>query len=394
MDFSYEYTEEQQRFREQVSAWLYRNVPGNVDALLDSPGGASVLPELSNKLGRKGWLAPSEPVERGGAGMSADQTVVILEELNRGGLLWLVEGEAQSLRCAISNWDATNLRADLLRSLTRGECSVWRHRIALSPMSGGDVGLEPDSVGVSAVADADGYLLNGTGLYTGHGSKPDILWTVALVQTESKSDSDLPEPVCLVVDASSEGLAYPPRRMLTATAPTPVSFEDVWVLRTDALGPEGEGHRVLNARATLDPRADLPSWVESETDALIEYAQKNGLGADPIRAQVLVEAYIASRVSRLLRMRASWLEQNGAEPGTASALESLSRRAAASELSDTARQVVGPIALLEGSDPLAADAGRFERVSRRELAERDIGATGDPDREAIASALDLEQQPD
>ena len=122
--------------------------------------------------------------------------------------------------------------------------------------------LEPDSVGVSAVADADGYLLNGTGLYTGHGSKPDILWTVALVQPESNLDSGQPEPVCLVIDANSEGLAYPPSRMLTATAPTPVSFEDVWVLRTDALGPEGDGHRVLHTRVTLDPRADLPSWVE------------------------------------------------------------------------------------------------------------------------------------
>ena len=392
MDFSYEYTEEQQRFREQVTAWLDSNAPGNVDALLDSPDGASVLSELSNQLGRKGWLAPSEPVEGGGAGLSPDQTVVILEELNLRGLLWLVEGEVQSLRCAIGNWDSTNLRSDLLRSLARGECSVWRHRIALSPVSSGDVGLEPDSVGVTAIADADGYLLNGTGLYTGHGSRPDILWTVALVQAESDPYSDQPEPVCLVVDANSEGITYPSTRMLTATAPTPVSFEDVWVLRTDALGPEGEGHRVLSARVTLDPRADLPSWVESETDALVKYAQENELGADPIRALVLVEAYIASRVSRLLRMRTSWLEQNGAEPGMAAALDSSWRRAAASELSGTARQVVGPAALLEGSDPRAADAGRFERVSRRELGERDSGATGDPDREAIASALDLEKQ--
>lgn len=394
MDFSYEYTEDQQRFREHATAWLNDNVPANMDVLIDSPDGAPALADLSVKLGSKGWLAPSEPVEDGGAGLSPDQTVVILEELNRRGLLWLIEGEAQSLRCAIDSWDSSDLRADLLRSLNRGECSVWRHRIALSPISSGDVGLDPDSVGVTAIADADGYLLNGTGLYTGHGSKPDILWTVALVKTESDPDSVRPEPICLVVDASSEGLTYPSTRTLTATAPTPVSFEDVWVLRTDALGPEGEGHRVLSERVTLDPRANLPTWVESETDALIEYARKNRLGADPIRALVLVEAYIASRVSRLLRMRASWLEQNGAEPGTAAALESLSRRAAASELSGTARQVVGPTALLERSDPRAADAGRFERVSRRELAERDSGATGDPDREAIAAALDLEKQLD
>ena len=231
-------------------------------------------------------------------------------------------------------------------------------------------------------------------MYTGHGTRPDILWTVALVQPGRGPHSDLPGPVCLVVDATSDGIAYPSTRTLSAAAPTPVSFEDVWVLRTDALGPEGEGHRVLSARVTLDPRADLPSWVESETDALIEYAQENELGADPIRAKLLVEAYIASRVSRLLRIRAAWLEQTGAEAGAAASLASLSSRAAASDLADTSRQAVGPLALLAATDPRAADAGRFDRVSRRELAERNSGATGDADREAIAAALELEKHTD
>ena len=86
-------------------------------------------------------------------------------------------------------------------------------------------------------------------------------------------------------------------------------FDDVWVLRSDALGTEGEGHRVVSARVSFDPHADLPSWVEFETHALLDYAraaESDGrpLGSDPILARLLVEAYIASRVARLLRMRA------------------------------------------------------------------------------------------
>ena len=365
-------------------------------ALIDSPDGdASSLAELSVKLGTRGWLAPSESIDDGGRGLSPDQTVIVLEELNRRGLLWLVEGEAQALRSAIGIWDPTSARLSLLRSLPKGDVKVWRHRIALSPLTGGDVALDPDSVGVTAVPDADGYLLNGTGMYAGRVTRPDILWTVALVQpAASNPHSDLPEPVCLVIDATSSGITYSSTRRLTAAAPVPVSFDDVWVLRTDALGSEGDGHRVISARVTLGPRADLPSWVESETDELIEYARSNDLGADPIHAQILVEAYIASRVSRLLRMRAAWLEQTGAEPGTAGSLASLTRRAAASALSDTSRQVVGPSALLPATDPRAADAGRFDRIARRELAERDNWASGDPDRETIASVLDLDMHPD
>ena len=394
MDFSYEYTDEQQRFRERVSGWLDANVPGDVDALLDSEEAEPTLRTISIELGRRGWLAPSEPASSGGAGLSPDLTVVILEELNRRGLLWLVDGEAQSLRQAMAAWGSGSVRSKLVTSLSAGERCVWRHRIALSPLSSGEVGLDPDSVGITAAPDADGYLLNGTGMYSGYGSRPDILWTVALVPPDSDSQSDPPEPVCLIVDAATDGLTYPSSRTLTAVTPRPLVFEDVWVLRTDALGPEGEGHRALSARVSLDPRADLPSWVESETGALIEYAQENGLGKDPVRALVLVEAYIASRVSRLLRMQSSWREQNESEPGAAASLASLYRRAAASELADAARQVVGPTALLAATDPRTADDGRFDRLSRRELAERDDGPSGDSDREAIASSLELDRQPD
>ena len=84
-------------------------------------------------------------------------------------------------------------------------------------------------MGITATPDADGYLLNGAGMYEGHGTIPDILWTVALVQPGSESRSDLPEPVCLVIDATSDGIAYPSTRTLSAAAPTPVRFDDVWV---------------------------------------------------------------------------------------------------------------------------------------------------------------------
>ena len=394
MDFSYEYTKEQKRFREQVSGWFDANIPEDVNALLDSPDAETSFRDISLELGCKGWLAPAEPAATGGVGLSPDQAVVIIEELNRRGLLWLIDGEAQELRSAISGWGHAGSCADLVRALAAGENSVWKHRISLSPQSGGDVALDPDSVGIIATPDADGYLLNGAGMYTGYESRPDILWTVGLVHPGTDSQSDSPEPVCLIVDAASDGITFPSTRKLAATAPTLVGFEDVWVLRSDALGPEGEGHRVLSTRVSLDPRADLPSWVESETEALIEYAKENGLGADPIRALVLVEAYIASRVSRLLRVSAALLEQTGSEAGTVASLASMYRRAAASELSDAAREVVGPTALLAPTDPRAADTGRFDRVSRRELGERDLGASGNPDREAIASALELEKQAD
>ena len=378
MDFSYEYTAEQEAFRAEVVEWLDRNAPTDGSALFDSPDDADALRELTLRLGRVGWLAPSEPERNGGAGLSADLTVVALEELNQCGLLGLVEDEAQALRTALTVWDA---RTDVarIRPLATGALTAWKHAVALSPAADGGARLDPDSVGVEAEPDADGYILNGAARFTGAADRPDILWTVALVKPADA-------PVCLLVDASTDGVLCPARRALASTAPRIVKFEDVWVLKTDALGDEGDGHRVLSTRVSLDPRADLPSWVERDTDALIEFARKDGISQDPIRARMLVEAYIASRVSRLLRMRASFVEKAGAADGStqATALSALRRRQTATALVDTAGQVVGPRGMLSADDPRAVDGGRYERLGRRELAEREAG---DVEREGLVTDL-------
>lgn len=379
LDFSYHYTPEQEDFRAEVSLWLDQNVPKDVGVLLDSAESDSEIRRLVRRLGAKGWLAPGDPNELGGAGLSPDLTVIVLEELNQRGLLWLVDGEAGALRSALIGHGTPEQCSTLVRDLAIGGRAVWRHSTSVS--SGG--GLDTDSVGIAAKSDADGYLVSGEGYFTGVSDCPDILWTVALVEPDEA-------PVCLLVDAASKGIYFRSHRTLSPAAPRLVGFDDVWVLRSDALGAEGEGHRVLWTRVSLDAGADLPSWVELETDALLEYARSaehegEPLGSDPIRVRLLVEAYIASRVARLLRMRGG----QGSREGSDAELASLWRRRAAGELSETVGQVVGPAALLSSEDPRAPASGRFERLRRRELAERDAEPSGDPDRETLASELGL-----
>ena len=70
MDFTYKYTDAQQRFRGDVQSWLETHLPHEVQdtsgqPLLDQID-CNAYASLREKLGAKGWLAPQEPVERGG----------------------------------------------------------------------------------------------------------------------------------------------------------------------------------------------------------------------------------------------------------------------------------------------------------------------------------------
>ena len=200
MDFSYHYTPEQQDFRAEVARWLDRNAPAEAGAIFDSTG-ASDFRHLCRQLGAKGWLAPGEPDDLGGAGLSPDLAVIVLEELNRRGLLSLVDGEAQALRSAlIAIRDACRAfhsgprprPRPAHRLETRRSSSV---RIAASTPT---PSASPPSPTPTATSSTD------EGYFTGIADRPDILWTVALTEPDDA-------PICLVIDADF-GTASPSRR--------------------------------------------------------------------------------------------------------------------------------------------------------------------------------------
>ena len=154
MDFAYHYTEEQQRFRAELSSWLDANAPpGPADGSGRPPW--ERLRRLRLALGEMGWLAPSLPAGQGGAGLTPDHTVVVMEELDRRGLLTVYDAAGSQLRQALLGGGSERLRGELLPALSSGRAVVWTAVLDAHAEPGGD------TLGVSARPDADGFILNG-----------------------------------------------------------------------------------------------------------------------------------------------------------------------------------------------------------------------------------------
>src|SRR2546425_10712694 len=87
MDFEVTYTEEQQRFRREVRAWLEANVPASVartpTSAEDNYRRYLELRDLGRKLGAKGWLHPTAPAKYGGGGLDVDHAIILEEEVDR-----------------------------------------------------------------------------------------------------------------------------------------------------------------------------------------------------------------------------------------------------------------------------------------------------------------------
>jgi alkylation response protein AidB-like acyl-CoA dehydrogenase len=242
---------------------------------------------------------------------------------------------------------------------------------------------------VTALPDADGYILSGQATFSGSGPSPMWLWTLALVESDSPGQ---PVAASFLVPPTLDGIEIVKPRTLANDAVGRVSFDRVWVPRSDLLGDEGGV--VMQAAVSRATGADLPTTLETETDALLEYArgrESHGapLSAEPVRQQLLVEAYIASRVMRLLRMRTGWLNESDRGDGHEEAEAALWEERASQRLSEVVQQVVGVYAQLDEGDPRTVAAGRFERLQRGELAARADGVGDGSTEELIAAALGL-----
>ena len=375
MDFKYHYTPAQERFREEVIAWLDANLDPALDpASCRCPSAEDwpALEEFRQSLGRQGWLHPrTDPGHTGTTpdeGSVRGQDVVLAEELERRGLGWLRDRASESLDHALGTWAAPALAEKFAGPLLRGDTIVWH-----TP-------LEPEApplacdIDLWAEEDGDDYLLNGEGRFAGIGPKPGLLWTLARLGHRShdyNQDSQPPGPpspdsqslICCLVPGSSKGLVYPAASQSGVQGTRPVAFENVRVPRYCLLGEPGAGPQLMASAFSKSAFDPAPHSKDAESEeahrSLLDAALAN---SDPDRQQTAVQAvmdsYIDSRVARLFRLREACLQGQEGRLTYHRAQTRLWERRAEKRIAEAISHAAGPYALLDRHDPRAPDGGR------------------------------------
>jgi hypothetical protein len=384
VDFEYHYTEEQERFRQEVSAWLDANLahmkhPGEPHG----PGRAAWegRKSLRRKLGAKGWLATTGPAEWGGGGLSVDHALVLREELGSRGLRWFLEEQSASLRAVLQQRGTQEQKREYLSAISGGQATIWR----LSRETGAE--LDAGNLGVRAFRDGDDHILNGVELFAGQGLGPDYLWTLALINPDAPSHQ---ATATFLVPAGLKGIRIQTPNSLLPGEAHRVTFDNVVVPPRGLLGEEGEGWFLM--QATPAEVAEYPPAQDQELDDLLQYARETAqdgvtLSQEPVLQQLLMDAYIDSHLTRLLRTRNAWMAATGRQLTYHRAQAALLEKRAAQRLSRLIRDVMGMYALLDRQDPRAPAQGRFEVQQRRSLAGQN--PTGGPEVQATEYAKQL-----
>ena len=234
MDFSL--NEEQEMLKRAARDFLGTECPESLvrDMEEDDKG---YSPDLWRGMAGLGWLGMVFPEKFGGTGSSILDLVVLHEEMGRAMLPSPYLSTV--VLCGLTILAAGNeeQKAELLPRIAKGDLIL---ALALTePSSSWDgKGWDAEGVTVSATADGDDYVINGTKLFIHDAHIADYLLCV----TRTK-DGAVPEDgiTLFLVDAKSPGLSFTLLKTTAWDKQSEVVFDKVRVTKKNMVGKLNEG---------------------------------------------------------------------------------------------------------------------------------------------------------
>jgi alkylation response protein AidB-like acyl-CoA dehydrogenase len=191
-------------------------------------------------LARRGWAAPSWPVEYGGTGWSVEQRYVYAEEYWKRDLPPLLPNGLQMVGPLLMNLGTEEQKAKYLPGILAGE-DYWTQGYS-EPNAGSDLA----SLTCSAVADGDDYVINGSKIWTTYAHHANRMFMLVRTSTEGKKQAGI--TFLLIDDLNVPGLEIRPIIGLDGVPEQcEVFFRDVRVPQSGRVGAENDGWTVAKA---------------------------------------------------------------------------------------------------------------------------------------------------
>jgi len=399
MDFEVTYTEEQQRFRREVRAWLEANVPPGVKrtpaSLEDNYQRYLELRALGLKLGAKGWLHPTAPARYGGGGLDVDHAIILEEEVDRFDLSLppYYDSGGRLGAASILVWGTEEQRQSFLPPIYTGLVRTWQ--LLSEPGAGSDL------AGVrmtTAVRDGDEYVINGQKIFVGSDNGADRIWMIACTDPKGARHENLS---WFMIDANLPGITVQPMELMgtggeggtDSGVKNTVFFDDVRVPVFALVGGENKGWTVATTHLELEHGGGGRIGKNRVWDRLLRYCQETKRDGVPLSKQpdvrdALADIYIKTEITRLFGLRNFWLTYARRPRSYEGPQLSYHRKTAGLWMTGEILDLVGSAALTT-DETWGSPDGFLERQQRNGIVSVHPGGTTDIQRVQMARRIGI-----
>ena len=260
-------------FRREVRAFVEAHYPQHLRYILRR----ARREEMSGwwrTLHEKGWIAPNWPREHGGMGLDAGKMVIMFEEMERYGVARAPDQGITQVGPIVMAFGTEAQKAYYLPRTLSGEI-IWCQGYS-EPNSGSDLA----SLQTSAVADGDGFVVNGQKIWTSLAHDATHIYLLARTDRQAKKQEGIS---FFLLDLKTPGISIRPIRNIAGHEEfCQVFFDNVRIPREALVGKLNQGWTVAKALLGFErlnigsPRR--PAYALQRLEML---ARAKGLFADP-----------------------------------------------------------------------------------------------------------------
>ncbi len=309
------YTSEADTYREKIQAFLAEHLPANWKGIgaLDTEAAYQFTEEWRQILGDNRLLAATWPMEYGGAGLTAMESVILAEEFQKAGVPTGGPNDPfgiQMVGNTIMQWGTDEQKAYFLPRIISGE-DRWCQGYS-EPNAGSDLG----NLGCKAELDGDEWVINGQKIWTSAGHLADWIFVLTRTDAEAAKHRGI---TFLLVPMDQPGVEVRPIKMISGEAEfNEVFFSDAKAPKENVIGEVNGGWAVamtLLGYERGEAAATTPVAFKGEIDRLMALAKERGKSDDPAIRQRLAWCYSQVEVMRFLGMRTLTKFLAGEHPG-------------------------------------------------------------------------------
>lgn len=269
-------------------------------------------PEFSKLLGERGWIGMTWPARYGGGERTFFERYVVTEELLAAGAPvsahWIADRQSGPL---LLRFGSEAQRETYLPPITRGESFF---SIGMSePNTGSDLA----SVRTAATRHGDGWLINGTKLWSTDAHRNHFI--ISLVRTEPPSDNRHAGLSQIIVDLKRDGAVVRPiRNMAGGEDFNEIVFDDVLVPEDRIVGEPGNGWRQVTSELAYERSG--PERFLSAFRVIAEFVRAAGPEPEPVAAAVIGRMMAHLMTLRRMSISVAGMLEEGKSPDVEAAL--------------------------------------------------------------------------
>ena len=380
----FEYTPEQQAFREEIRAYVGDLMTDDLRAELDqSDGGGPLYLEAMERLGADRWLGVGWPKEHGGQERGPIEQFIFFDEVRRAGfpapILTL-----NTVGPTLLKFGTEAQKKEYLPRILAGRCHF---SIGYSePGAGTDLA----SLQTTARRDGDEYVIRGQKMWTSLAGHADYIWLACRTDPEAKAHKGIS---ILIVPADADGLEMSRIDAMGDNSTYAVYYDDVRVPVGNLVGPENGGWQLITSQLNHE-RVVICAFGIMEQLFLdtVDWAKKtpNGDGgriADlPWVRTNLARVYAGLETLKLFNWQQAWsIGEGSLGPAEASTIKVYGTEFYG-QAARLLMEVHGAGGALHRSSEGAVLAGRLEKYYRTTLVLTFGGGTNEIQRDIICQA--------